>query len=116
MLDLNDRVILISGANRGIGQAIAAVLYARGCRLNLGLRQPGSVDDFIASRDRSRLHIGRYEASEWASHAAWVGETAHALAASTDWSTMRVSALPCRSAMPMKLHSTESGLSTARHR
>lgn len=76
MLDLNDRVILISGANRGIGQAIAAVLYARGCRLSLGVRQPGSGDDVIASRDRSRLHIGRDEASEWASHAAWVGETA----------------------------------------
>ena len=72
MLDLSDRVILISGASRGIGRAIAEALYMRGCRLSLGVRDENSLDAFLEGRDRSRLHIGHYDAESWASHAAWV--------------------------------------------
>jgi NAD(P)-dependent dehydrogenase (short-subunit alcohol dehydrogenase family) len=72
MLDLTDRVFLISGANRGIGLAVAEVLYARGCRLSLGVRDPKSLDGFVAARDADRIHVARYDAENWASHAAWV--------------------------------------------
>jgi NAD(P)-dependent dehydrogenase (short-subunit alcohol dehydrogenase family) len=75
MLDLTDRVFLISGANRGIGLAVAEVLYTRGCRLSLGVRDPKSLDGFIAARDAARIHVARYDAENWNSHAAWV-ETA----------------------------------------
>ena len=44
MLHPDGRVIMISGANRGIGLAIATLLAARGYRLSLGARDPGSID------------------------------------------------------------------------
>ncbi len=72
MLDPADRVFLISGANRGIGRAIAEVLYARGCRLSLGVREAKSLAGFMAGRDATRLHVGRYDAESWATHEAWV--------------------------------------------
>lgn len=72
MLDLSNRVILISGASRGIGRAIAEALYARGCRLSLGVRDAASLDDFSGGKDESRLHIGHYDAQSWTSHARWV--------------------------------------------
>jgi NAD(P)-dependent dehydrogenase (short-subunit alcohol dehydrogenase family) len=72
MLDLKDRVFLISGAGRGIGSAIADSLYARGCRLSLGVRDAKSVTGFVAGRDAERIHVGRYIAEDWESHAAWV--------------------------------------------
>lgn len=72
MLDLRDRVILISGATRGIGAAVAAKLHARGCRLSLGVRDVNGLAGFLAGRDASRIHVARYDAAEWATHAAWV--------------------------------------------
>ena len=59
MLDLTDRVFLISGAGRGIGRAIADSLYARGCLLSLGVRDAKSVAGFLSGRDAERIHVGR---------------------------------------------------------
>ncbi|NQV60235.1 MAG: SDR family NAD(P)-dependent oxidoreductase [Alphaproteobacteria bacterium] len=42
-LDPKDRVIMLSGANRGIGAAIAARLRQDGYRLSLGARSPQSM-------------------------------------------------------------------------
>jgi NAD(P)-dependent dehydrogenase (short-subunit alcohol dehydrogenase family) len=72
MLDLTNRVFLISGANRGIGLAVAELLYARGCRLSLGVRDPKSLDGFVADRDADRIHVARYDAEKWITHATWV--------------------------------------------
>ena len=72
MLDLKNRVILISGANRGIGLALAERFYAAGCRLSLGTRNPKSLDNFLADKDQARIQISRYEAQDWTSHAEWV--------------------------------------------
>lgn len=43
MLDSEGKVIMISGANRGIGRAIAQLLQARGYRTSLGARNPTSL-------------------------------------------------------------------------
>jgi NAD(P)-dependent dehydrogenase (short-subunit alcohol dehydrogenase family) len=76
MLDLTDSVFMISGANRGIGLTCAEVLYDRGCRLSLGVRDARSLDGFLAARDAARVHVGHYRAEDWSSHARWVEETA----------------------------------------
>lgn len=75
MRDLAGAVILVSGASRGIGRAIAEELYHRGCRLSLGVRDGKSLDSFLAGRDMSRVHIGTYVAEDWQSHQRWVDET-----------------------------------------
>ena len=43
MIDPAGRVVLISGANRGIGLALAQVLHAKGYALSLGVRDTASL-------------------------------------------------------------------------
>jgi len=74
MLDPSGRVVLVSGANRGIGRAIARVLHDEGYSLSLGGRDRSSLEAMAAGWDRARLHLARYDAEDWNSHAAWVGE------------------------------------------
>jgi NAD(P)-dependent dehydrogenase (short-subunit alcohol dehydrogenase family) len=76
MLDLKDRVFLVSGANRGIGLAIAEALYARGARLSLGVRDAKSLAAFVASRNAGRIHAARYDAEDWLTHESWVSAAA----------------------------------------
>ena len=75
MLDLNDRVVLISGANRGIGLAMAQRLYKAGCLLSLGVRNPKALDDFLEGKDHNRIAVCAYDAQDWNSHKAWVKTT-----------------------------------------
>jgi NAD(P)-dependent dehydrogenase (short-subunit alcohol dehydrogenase family) len=76
------RTVLISGANRGIGRAIAERLLADGHRLSLGVRNPQALrgtplDPQGSGQDPRRLLLHPYEASDPASAAAWVqGSTA----------------------------------------
>ncbi|MEM7061078.1 MAG: SDR family NAD(P)-dependent oxidoreductase [Pseudomonadota bacterium] len=48
MIDLNGTVVMISGANRGIGLATARALATKGCRLSLGARSPDKIPTDIA--------------------------------------------------------------------
>src|SRR6188768_2852645 len=72
MLAAKDRVVLISGANRGIGLALANNLHAKGYRLSLGVRDATAMAKHVAAMDPARVHVAAYEAKDWASHEAWV--------------------------------------------
>lgn len=75
MLAPDDRVILISGANRGIGHAIAMRLHADGYRLSLGVRDLSQMQKAIADWDGSRVIICHYDALDRATHQSWVAAT-----------------------------------------
>ena len=72
MLNPHGRVILVSGANRGIGFAIAEALYEKGYTVSLGARDPHALMGGIAHWNELRVHTAHYEAADWRTHAAWV--------------------------------------------
>jgi NADP-dependent 3-hydroxy acid dehydrogenase YdfG len=72
MLTPAGRVVLISGANRGIGLALAQVLYAKGYTLSLGARHIASLTQATAAMDPARVQRARYDAGDWQGQAAWV--------------------------------------------
>ena len=72
MLETTGRVVLISGANRGIGLALTQNLYAKGYSLSLGVRDAPSLAKLTARMDPARIHTARYDAKDWSTHAAWV--------------------------------------------
>lgn len=63
------RVALVSGANRGIGRAVAEALAASGWRLSLGVRDPGTL------AAPGEALVQRYDARDPAAPAAWVAAT-----------------------------------------
>lgn len=75
MLKPDGRVIMISGANRGIGLATARVLYDAGFSLSLGARNPDTLHDVIADWDTDRVITGRYEAEDQQTHQDWIDAT-----------------------------------------
>jgi NADP-dependent 3-hydroxy acid dehydrogenase YdfG len=64
---------MISGANRGIGLAIARELKEAGLALSLGIRRPADFDDPLAKGDDVLLH--RYDANERDAATPWVDAT-----------------------------------------
>ncbi len=70
MLEAHGRVIMISGANRGIGHAIAHCLLDKGYSLSLGARDPGSIG--LAGES---VITHPYDATDAASNEAWVAAT-----------------------------------------
>ena len=72
MMDINDRVVLLSGATRGIGRTTAARLYADGYRLSLGVRDADRVAADLRA-DTDRVQVVPYDAKQPAAGAkAWV--------------------------------------------
>ncbi|MEO8133514.1 MAG: SDR family NAD(P)-dependent oxidoreductase [Betaproteobacteria bacterium] len=72
MLSPTGRVVLISGANRGIGLALAKVLHAQGYTLSLGARELAALTQSTAAMDPARIHLARYDAGDWPGQAEWV--------------------------------------------
>jgi len=71
MLPVDNRVVMISGASRGIGAAIAERLLADGFRVSLGLR---SASRSSLAQSDACLHT-HYDATAPDSHRPWVAET-----------------------------------------
>lgn len=71
MIDPRGRVVAVSGANRGIGRAIAERLAAEGFTLSLGARDPRGLADLAG--ETCMTHA--FEATDAASAAAWVEAT-----------------------------------------
>lgn len=69
MLDARDRVVMVSGAARGIGRATVEHLLAAGFRVSAGVR------DARGLADTDRLLVRRYDAERTDSAAAWVAAT-----------------------------------------
>ena len=74
MLAVGNRVVMVSGANRGIGRALAVGLLAKGYRLSLGARRPDTLAD-LASDAPERVLAVAYDALDDASAEAWVDAT-----------------------------------------
>ena len=69
MLAAEGRVVMVSGASRGIGRAVVDRLVASGFTVSAGLRKPEQLTS------GSRLMTHRYHAEEAGSAEAWVAAT-----------------------------------------
>ena len=75
MLAPDGRVVMISGANRGIGLATAILLASRGYRLSLGARDPAALEAATAHLPADRTHRAPWDAKDPALSPAWVNST-----------------------------------------
>ena len=75
MIDPAGRVAMISGANRGIGRAVAERLYALGYTLSLGARDPDELASLAARMDALRVMTHDHEALDESVPGRWVEAT-----------------------------------------
>ncbi len=75
MLSPEGRVVLVSGANRGIGLAVARCLHAKGYALSLGARDVSALQGQLGDVDDQRTLTQRFDAEQPRSSEAWVEAT-----------------------------------------
>jgi NADP-dependent 3-hydroxy acid dehydrogenase YdfG len=69
MLEVGNRIVMVSGASRGIGRAVVDRLISSGFRVSAGMRDPSK----LAESDRLMTH--RYDAEDAKSPLAWTNAT-----------------------------------------
>ncbi len=69
------RVVMISGASRGIGAAIARRLHADGYILSLGARDVEKARSALGLRDDGRAMMVRFDAADPATAQDWIAKT-----------------------------------------
>ena len=69
------RVIMVSGASRGIGAAIALRLLSDGYRLSLASRNPDAISNVIGNTGADQALVTGFDAQDLASAERWVAET-----------------------------------------
>ena len=74
MLAVDDRVVMISGANRGIGRSMAEGLLEKGWRVSLGARRPEALGELVAGAKGRALAVA-YDALDAPSAGGWVDAT-----------------------------------------
>lgn len=75
MLTCAGRVVMISGANRGIGRAVAEKLYREDYTLSLGARRSAELGEALHDWDSTRVLVYPFEASEAPAAQDWVNAT-----------------------------------------
>ncbi|MBR0857800.1 SDR family NAD(P)-dependent oxidoreductase [Bradyrhizobium liaoningense] len=69
MLEVGNRIVMVSGASRGIGRAVVERLLSSGFRVSAGLRDPSRL------AESERLMTHRYDAEDAKSPISWVNAT-----------------------------------------
>lgn len=75
MIPPNDRVIMVSGANRGIGLGVARRLIERGYRVSLGARDVKTLDTATDGAKAEQFACFTYDAHDLDLAKAWVAGT-----------------------------------------
>jgi len=69
MLNVDNRIVMVSGASRGIGRTVVDRLLKSGFRVSAGLRDPGRL------QESENLMTHRYDAEDAESPVSWVTAT-----------------------------------------
>ena len=75
MINTDGRLIMISGANRGIGLAVAKNLYKAGFNLSLSARNLNSLESATADLDKNNVLLSKFDAFDKSTHKAWIENT-----------------------------------------
>ena len=75
MLDPKGRVVMISGASRGIGRAIAERLHAKGYSVSAGARDVAALEAALAPLAGDRLLCAHYDTGDRETDTSWLAAT-----------------------------------------